>query len=83
MNMEHSLFDMQNRMVRWEENQFMLSSRCQALAECLVKCHQVGSSSLLKKQALTLLVDKLNFASLGFHDPGPRQRLISRWYVHA
>jgi hypothetical protein len=44
MNMEHSLFDMQNRMVRWEENQFMLSSRCQALAECLVKCHQWTNS---------------------------------------
>ncbi|KAH8690958.1 HSF-type DNA-binding-domain-containing protein [Talaromyces proteolyticus] len=44
MNLEHSMFDMQSRMARWEENQFLLSSRCQALAESLVKCYQWTNS---------------------------------------
>lgn len=41
MNVEHTLYDMHTRMLRFEESQSLLSSRCQALAESLVKCHQV------------------------------------------
>lgn len=44
LNLEHSMYEMQNRMLRWEETNYMLSSRCQALAECLVKCHQWTNS---------------------------------------
>ncbi|KKA22053.1 Flocculation suppression protein [Rasamsonia emersonii CBS 393.64] len=40
MNLEHSLFDMHNRLARVEENYSMMSSRCQALTESLMKCQQ-------------------------------------------
>lgn len=42
MNLEHSLFDMHNRLARVEENYSLLSSRCQALTDSLVKCQQVS-----------------------------------------
>lgn len=38
-NLEHQLYDMHNRLLRVEESQSLLSSRCQAMADCLVKCH--------------------------------------------
>lgn len=44
LSLEHSIYEMQNRMLRWEETNYMLSSRCQALAECLVRCHQWTNS---------------------------------------
>jgi hypothetical protein len=45
MNVEHTLYDMHNRMIRFEESHSLLSSRCTALAECLVQCHQVRLNS--------------------------------------
>lgn len=44
LSLEHSIYEMQNRMLRWEETSYILSSRCQALAECLVRCHQWTNS---------------------------------------
>lgn len=41
-NLEHQLYDMHNRLLRVEESQSLLSSRCQAMADCLVKCHHVS-----------------------------------------
>jgi hypothetical protein len=41
MGLEHSLYDMYHRLTRMEESHSLLSARCQALTESLVKCHQV------------------------------------------
>ncbi|KAI9867335.1 MAG: hypothetical protein M1830_005833 [Pleopsidium flavum] len=39
-NLEHSLYDIHARLTRTEESYAIASSRCQALAEGLIKCHQ-------------------------------------------
>ncbi|KAJ5580092.1 uncharacterized protein N7459_006077 [Penicillium hispanicum] len=39
MNLEHSLYDMHNRMIRAEEGNVALNSRCQNLTEGLAKCY--------------------------------------------
>ena len=41
--LEHSLYDLYARLSRMEESNVALSSRCQALNDSLVKCHQVRS----------------------------------------
>lgn len=46
LSLEHSLFDMHNRLARAEEGNIALSSRCQTMAEGLAKCYQVGLSLL-------------------------------------
>lgn len=40
-SLEHSLYDTYSRLVRMEESHASLSSRCEALTENLVRCHQV------------------------------------------
>ncbi|KAJ5090450.1 hypothetical protein N7532_009134 [Penicillium argentinense] len=40
MNLEHTLYDMHNRLVRAEEGNVLLNSRCQNMAEGLSKCYQ-------------------------------------------
>ena len=45
IGLEHSLHDMYYRLTRIEESHSLLSARCQALTESLVKCHQVGSAA--------------------------------------
>lgn len=44
LSLEHSLFDMHNRLARAEEGNMALSSRCQNMADGLAKCYQVCSS---------------------------------------
>ncbi|KAK2768115.1 hypothetical protein FQN53_006309 [Emmonsiellopsis sp. PD_33] len=44
VNLEHSVFDMHARMSRMEESHTLLSARCQALTESLVRCHQWTNS---------------------------------------
>ncbi|KAJ6104233.1 hypothetical protein N7523_010553 [Penicillium sp. IBT 18751x] len=39
MNLEHTLYDMHNRLARAEEGNVALSSRCQSMAEGLAKCY--------------------------------------------
>ena len=39
--LEHSLYDMHARLMRTEESNTALSSKCQAMNDSLVKCHQV------------------------------------------
>jgi hypothetical protein len=39
--LDHSLYDLFHRVARIEESHALLSARCQALTESLVKCHQV------------------------------------------
>ncbi|KAJ6084413.1 hypothetical protein N7486_011213 [Penicillium sp. IBT 16267x] len=39
MNLEHSLYDMHNRLSRAEEGNIALSSRCQSMAEGLAQCY--------------------------------------------
>lgn len=56
LSLEHSIYEMQNRMLRWEETNYMLSSRCQALAECLVRCHQWTNS--ISQVLLTMNQDR-------------------------
>ena len=40
MNVEHVLYDLQSRLARTEDSYALMSSRCQALTEGLVRCHQ-------------------------------------------
>lgn len=40
-NIEHSLYDMHARLVRTEESNTALSTKCQALTDSLINCHQV------------------------------------------
>lgn len=40
MNFEHTLYDMHNRLIRAEEGNVALTSRCQSMAEGLSKCYQ-------------------------------------------
>ncbi|CAI7570987.1 unnamed protein product [Penicillium pancosmium] len=40
MNLEHTLYDMHNRLIRAEEGNVALTSRCQNMAEGLSKCYQ-------------------------------------------
>jgi hypothetical protein len=42
LNFEHSIYEMNARLSRTEESHALLSSRCQALTESLVRCHQVN-----------------------------------------
>ncbi|KAJ6015715.1 hypothetical protein N7540_010306 [Penicillium herquei] len=39
MNLEHSLYDMHNRLSRAEEGNMALNSKCQSMAEGLAKCY--------------------------------------------
>lgn len=41
LNTEHNIYDLHARLSRMEENYSQLNSRCQALTESLVRCHQV------------------------------------------
>ena len=45
--LEHNLYDMHARLVRTEESNTALSTKCQALNESLVKAHQVSIAHLL------------------------------------
>ena len=40
-NFEHSLYDLHARLIRTEESNTALSSKCQTLTESLIRCHQV------------------------------------------
>lgn len=51
MNLEHSLFDLHNRLARAEEGNVALNSRCQNMAEGLAKCYQVCTSDQYRSQA--------------------------------
>ncbi|KAK2760317.1 hypothetical protein FQN54_002385 [Arachnomyces sp. PD_36] len=44
LNLENSVYDMHQRLSRTEESNYMLSSRCQALTENLVRSHQFTHS---------------------------------------
>lgn len=46
MNLEHTLYDMHNRLSRAEEGNAALNSRCQGMAESLTKCYNVCTLSL-------------------------------------
>ncbi|KAJ6140489.1 hypothetical protein N7470_010285 [Penicillium chermesinum] len=39
LNLEHTLYDMHNRLARAEESNYALNSKCQSMAEGLVKCY--------------------------------------------
>lgn len=60
-NLEHSLYDMHSRLARTEESYALISSRCQALAEGLSKCHQVGWLLDHRQTALTVFSTLLIF----------------------
>lgn len=42
MHLEHSLFDMHNRLSRAEEGNVALNSRCHGMADSLTKCYHVS-----------------------------------------
>lgn len=41
-NLEHSLYDMHARLMRTEESNTALSTKCALLSDSLVRCHQVS-----------------------------------------
>lgn len=44
-HLEHTVYDVYARLSRMEESHALLSSKCQALTESLVRCHQVSQRS--------------------------------------
>jgi HSF-type DNA-binding len=48
VHMEHAVYRMNQRMSRSDDNLAMLSMKCQALTEGLVRCHQVRFSHLIR-----------------------------------
>jgi hypothetical protein len=42
LNLENNFYEMHSRLARTEDSYALMSSRCQALTEGLVRCHQVG-----------------------------------------
>ncbi len=47
INMEHSLYEVHMRLARSEENYALVNSKCQALTEGIIRCHQVSCPALL------------------------------------
>ena len=45
MHIEYSLQEMHNRLMRTEESNTALSSKCSMLSDSLARCHQVGSGA--------------------------------------
>jgi hypothetical protein len=43
LNLEHSLYEVYQRLARSEDNYAMINSKCQALTEGIIKCHQVST----------------------------------------
>jgi hypothetical protein len=46
LTLESAYYEVQSRLARTEDSYALMSSRCQALTEGLVRCHQVGHSIL-------------------------------------
>lgn len=42
LNLEHSLYEMHARLARTEESYALVNSKCQALTEGIIRCHQVS-----------------------------------------
>jgi HSF-type DNA-binding len=62
LNLESAFYEMHTRLARTEDSYALMSSRCQALTEGLVRCHQVGQSATPNRvQGLTanIVVDTL------------------------
>lgn len=57
-HLEHSLYDVHARLARMEDSNALLSSRCQALTESLIRCHQVSWLGSGKSFSATLLIDR-------------------------
>lgn len=54
MNIEHNLHDLHARLMRTEESNSALSSKCLLLSESLNKCHQVRNISSLKQNTILI-----------------------------
>lgn len=55
-HLEHTLYDVHARLARMEDNHASLSSKCQALTESLVRCHQVRHLDPPEKDNGVLLI---------------------------
>ncbi|KAI1920978.1 Flocculation suppression protein [Ophidiomyces ophidiicola] len=44
INLEHSLYEVHSRLSRMEDQHALLNSRCQALTDSLIRCHQWANS---------------------------------------
>jgi hypothetical protein len=49
LNLESAFYEVHSRLARTEESYALMSSRCQALTEGLVRCHQVGHQVLWER----------------------------------
>jgi hypothetical protein len=79
MNLEHTLYDMHSRLSRMEESYSLMNSRCQALTESLVKCHQVRTSATAGGDLSDrFAVDPLSITFPNGNDSGPGQPFASR-----
>jgi hypothetical protein len=52
LNLESAYYDLNARLARTDDSYALMSSRCQALTEGLVRCHQVGHSFLRERARL-------------------------------
>lgn len=50
MNLEHTLYDMHNRLGRAEEGNAALNARCLAMAESLSRCYHVSFTPFISSQ---------------------------------
>ncbi|PGH13597.1 hypothetical protein AJ79_03590 [Helicocarpus griseus UAMH5409] len=73
MSAEHNIYDLHNRLLRMEENYSLLTSRCQALTESLVRCHQWSNS--MSHFVMSLVPDPENVIH---RDAANMQREVSR-----
>ncbi|EEH38997.2 flocculation suppression protein [Paracoccidioides lutzii Pb01] len=73
LNTEHNVFELYSRLSRVEENYSMLASRCQALTESLVRCHQWSNS--MSHFVMSLVPDPENAIH---RDAANMQREVSR-----
>jgi HSF-type DNA-binding len=54
LNLEHAFYEVHSRLARTDDSYALMSSRCQALTEGLVRCHQVGHSVSWESARLTI-----------------------------
>ncbi|EGC45550.1 HSF-type DNA-binding domain-containing protein [Histoplasma capsulatum var. duboisii H88] len=73
LNTEHNIYDLHARLSRMEENYSQLNSRCQALTESLVRCHQWSNS--MSHFVMSIVPDPDNAIH---RDAANMQREISR-----
>ncbi|KAL9578995.1 MAG: hypothetical protein Q9212_005365 [Teloschistes hypoglaucus] len=95
MSLEHSLYELHTRLVRTEESNTALSSKCQALSDGVTKCHQWGHDishfllsilpehdSPIRRDVFTLQQDIARQLEMMRHFDDPHESLLSGRQPH-